>query len=292
MTQSTTTPTQTSSRLLSSKLPSFRPIAGDSNGNHSDSQRTLGIYSTADNLNNQSMSSSAISGKYSTLESERQKDLAKKRNLRNFSKELRQRALARAARKAEEKLSCQSPVDRSIAQERRPSAHFHLSQFVKAARHPTGLLDASKHSLVSIGSLSSHFSASETGIAGDLKPAGEALAAQIDIEEIVNAMKADEVEVSNLCKIFSEFDTNQNGELGLEDFCRAFSVIDEKVSREELIKLFVEADFDDSGTVDFDEFLRLTTTPHLKLQALKQKNIRDHVGLVQVEPTTGPFFDG
>jgi len=124
------------------------------------------------------------------------------------------------------------------------------------------------------------------------KPQADTLAEEVDIGDFINTMQSDEVEITHLYQVFCDFDSAGNGELGLEDFCEAYAVIDESMPLEEVKILFDEADYDGSGSIDFGEFLRLATTPQIKLQAMKQRDIRDSSGLVQIEPTRGPFFNG
>lgn len=261
-----------------SKMADRRRISADK------SEESLGSIFTG-----KSMSSAVISGKYSSLENERKQQLALKKKLRQFSTGLRQRAMAKTAEKAESNRLCKSYHSVAYDLGGKPKAGRRSGSIDRRRRRHS----SSKTIDMSIKSVKSM--TSDCGIGGDtsafLKPLGDAPTARIDVLDIVDAMQAEEVEIAQLCKIFSDFDVHETGKLGIDAFCEAYETIDDSLPIEEVRMLFEESDFDGTGSIDFGEFLRLTTTPQLKLQAMKQKDIRDSVGLVQIEPTSGPFFD-
>ena len=113
----------------------------------------------------------------------------------------------------------------------------------------------------------------------------------MDIGEVLAELQLEQTEIEVAKRVFDEFDANQDGYLDRDKFLAAYKFIDPSLSSGDAIKLFEEADLEDSGELSFAEFLRVLTTPQLKLQATKNRNIRDHVGLLCVKPSEGKFFD-
>lgn len=113
----------------------------------------------------------------------------------------------------------------------------------------------------------------------------------INVDEVLAELQLEQIELDVAKRVFDEFDANNDGYLDREMFLAAYKFIEPKISSGDASKLFEEANLQDSGELSFEEFLRVLTTPQLVLQATKNRNIRDHVGLVTVKPSEGKFFD-
>eukprot|EP00806_Schmidingerella_arcuata_P008572 Macronucleus_8910.p1 GENE.Macronucleus_8910~~Macronucleus_8910.p1 ORF type:complete len:111 (+),score=23.75 Macronucleus_8910:1-333(+) len=62
---------------------------------------------------------------------------------------------------------------------------------------------------------------------------------------------------TELIQAFRVFDKSQSGEVPIEDLERVFSNLDSKLTASEIRELLREADDDNSGTIDQDEFVRM-----------------------------------
>ena len=82
----------------------------------------------------------------------------------------------------------------------------------------------------------------------------------VDLPEILSVsarrMKGEDGN-SELLKAFRVFDKNQNGEIPIEDMERLLTNLDSKLSEQEISELLREADDDNSGTIDSEEFVRM-----------------------------------
>jgi len=74
----------------------------------------------------------------------------------------------------------------------------------------------------------------------------------------------------------------------LQDFIAAYQKSDDTILKEPLERLFEEADLDDTGTLTFEEFVKVSRMPNL-LAPLVVKN-RDSRGLVQVQASKESYF--
>ena len=256
-------------------------------------------------------SSHTIAGKYSTLEHERKRSTQKRKQKRlSTSIGLGQRVIAKAAETLEtQRLIHHNNQMNKICNDKSGNTRRSSFQILRPKRsgsnlldlskHSGSALDISKHSIFSFGLESGSLSAdSSRHITGTQEPyvsstsRAPEIEAESNIKTIIDSIKSEGGEVSELFKLFSEH-ANEDGELGPNDFFKAYAFIDPQLSQAEVMNLFHEADFDGAGSIDFEEFLSLTTSPHLKLQAMKQINFRDkNNSLVQIKPAEGPFFDG
>lgn len=111
------------------------------------------------------------------------------------------------------------------------------------------------------------------------------------VEDVLAEMEVSFAETELAQRVFNEYDSDCNGTLNRAEFLAAYKFIDAKLTASEAEHLFEEANLTDSGELSFAEFFRVLTSPHLKLQAAKNRTIRDHVGLVSIQPSVGRYFD-
>jgi hypothetical protein len=117
-------------------------------------------------------------------------------------------------------------------------------------------------------------------------------APSMDVQDLLTEIRTNQIQVDHLYNLFCEHDTNNKGGLNHEEFIRAYRLIDPSLSKNQALILFEEGNVEDSGILGFEEFKMMTMLPQIKLQAMKQVNIRDEEnGLVQITPCEGPFFD-
>ena len=83
---------------------------------------------------------------------------------------------------------------------------------------------------------------------------------KVDLPEILSVsarrMKGQDGN-DELMNAFGVFDKSENGEIPIEDLERVLSNLDSKLSHQELKELLREADADNSGTIDQEEFVRM-----------------------------------
>ena len=230
------------------------------------------------------MSSGALLSRYATLQKE-----SKANGRKEYNEVLsRQRVLAVAAEREDilnlsrshcNRLLGVSSHGRDASRHRRETSRHGPDMSGRNRRRVVG--HYRKNSQESIDT-------TQSAIQGTSAPA---YAHGMDVGEVLAELQLEQTEVEVAKRVFDEFDTNQDGCLDRDKFLAAYKFIDPSLSKDDAIKLFEEGDLADSGELSFSEFLRVLTTPQLKLQATKNRNIRDHVGLVCVKPSEGKFFD-
>lgn len=62
--------------------------------------------------------------------------------------------------------------------------------------------------------------------------------------------------IENARRLFNEIDADGNGVICEKEFIAAYKKKDPNISEQHLHMLFAEADTDDDGCLDFDEFLK------------------------------------
>ena len=245
------------------------------------------------------MSSAALLSKYSTLQSEsRQAAAGRKKTAANKQASIRldfQNRLLATAMERDDLLN----ISRS-----RHSLHNDLS-YNGVDRSRRGRADSSRHRRrKSQGSITLNNRVDTSWHRGqDLqenmtaRQEQDALNAlphhdtEMDVKDVLAELRLEQTEIGVAQVVFEQFDANNDGFLDKEKFIAAYKFIDPSISKSEADNLFEEANLDDSGELSFSEFLRLLTTPQIRLQAAKNRTIRDSVGLVCVKPSEGKYFD-
>ncbi|CAB9524779.1 expressed unknown protein [Seminavis robusta] len=228
-----------------------------------------------------SMSSSALMGRYSTLKMQHKVSMTRLRN--RMLREAHERELLNRSRHKEWDLLLQGHKKIHHGSHHGNNAFRNWLDSSIRSHHKNGHgLDSSMRSRDSSTHRRAHPNAH--GV-----PATNHHA--MEVNDILAEMHLEQTEVAVAQRVFEDYDENNNGGLDLKEFLAAYKFIDPALSTDEATRLFEEADLNDSGELSFNEFLRVLTTPQLKLQAAKNRSIRDHVGLVSVKPTEGKFFD-
>ena len=83
---------------------------------------------------------------------------------------------------------------------------------------------------------------------------------KVDLPELLSvfarSMKGAD-ENHHLIAAFKVFDREGSGEITIEDLEKVLANLGDKMSRQEVVEMIREADQDDSGTIDQDEFVRM-----------------------------------
>jgi len=94
----------------------------------------------------------------------------------------------------------------------------------------------------------------------------------------------------NLRAVFDEIDVNGDGGLCLDEFKKAYMKVDQSLSEAQITKLFRDADDDNSGELDFDEFVKIMNLPEAEMLGILQASSRNEEGLMMVEPSDEDYF--
>ena len=81
-----------------------------------------------------------------------------------------------------------------------------------------------------------------------------------------------------------------DGVLDIKEFVIGFNEVNPSLSRNDLFKIFEEADTDESGGICYNEFSKIVEMNPCELDALLQTKNRDSRGLMQVEASNEHYF--
>ena len=108
------------------------------------------------------------------------------------------------------------------------------------------------------------------------------------LEEIIAEAIDEKQRAANMRSVFSRL-KDGNGRISAEDFVENYYLVDSTLSKDQVLKIFQEADHDNAGFLDYDKFLRIGDMPALsKLRAL-QATDRPR-SLLQVEASSELYF--
>jgi len=94
----------------------------------------------------------------------------------------------------------------------------------------------------------------------------------------------------NLRSVFDEIDVNRDGTLCLAEFTQAYKKVDESLTDAQIAKLFRDADVDNGGTLDYDEFCEVMNLPEMDMLNILEADARNEEGLLMVEPSHEDYF--
>ncbi len=78
-----------------------------------------------------------------------------------------------------------------------------------------------------------------------------------EFRKIMIAYLTDDVSIENLIDVYRCFDKNLMGSVGASELKHVFSKLGLNISNEEALELVREADADDDGSIDFEEFVKM-----------------------------------
>eukprot|EP00523_Entomoneis_sp_CCMP467_P020382 CAMPEP_0168849630 /NCGR_PEP_ID=MMETSP0727-20121128/11463_1 /TAXON_ID=265536 /ORGANISM="Amphiprora sp., Strain CCMP467" /LENGTH=1558 /DNA_ID=CAMNT_0008903533 /DNA_START=441 /DNA_END=5117 /DNA_ORIENTATION=+ len=123
---------------------------------------------------------------------------------------------------------------------------------------------------------------------------GEEMGANTDQELSVNVVVEEAIEAKKWSdhsrKLFGSFDLDQNGLLSEQRFVEGAQRLQPGLSEEELRAMFHATDSDDSGTLDYNQFLKLLQSTNWGSGIKLPASHRDERGLIQVEPSRERYF--
>mmetsp|Transcript_19463 Transcript_19463/g.42309 ORF Transcript_19463/g.42309 Transcript_19463/m.42309 type:complete len:1662 (-) Transcript_19463:341-5326(-) len=110
------------------------------------------------------------------------------------------------------------------------------------------------------------------------------------LDTVINDMIKERRGNDRAIAIFHDMDKNHNGAIDFREFTVAYKKINPEVSMVQLEAMFEEADIDGNGTLDLDEFIKMTKLPQVDVLGKLSVANRDARGLVQVMPSTEKYF--
>ena len=109
------------------------------------------------------------------------------------------------------------------------------------------------------------------------------------IEEILAQAIQERQQASNARSLFNQMDETGSGKISAEQFVAMYYLVDSTLGREQVLKIFEEADHDDAGFLDYEKFEKIAEMPALqKLRALQ--TINRPRSLLQVEASDELYF--
>mmetsp|Transcript_8660 Transcript_8660/g.12257 ORF Transcript_8660/g.12257 Transcript_8660/m.12257 type:complete len:310 (+) Transcript_8660:70-999(+) len=110
------------------------------------------------------------------------------------------------------------------------------------------------------------------------------------VQRVLSELIREQAGMDRIRKMFDLMDTDKTGEIQLEGFIEVFQKFDPNMDRESCIKIFREADVDEGGTLDFDEFVKITKMPQSDMVSTLQTKNRTDRGLRVVPASTEMYF--
>lgn len=112
---------------------------------------------------------------------------------------------------------------------------------------------------------------------------------QDPLEDILQQAIIERQRAKNMRNVFNDMDEDGNGKLNADEFIKKYYLVDGTLSRDQVYKIFLEADRDNSGYIDYDDFLRIADMPALQMLRTLQTINRPR-SLLQVEASSELYF--
>mmetsp|Transcript_11734 Transcript_11734/g.25753 ORF Transcript_11734/g.25753 Transcript_11734/m.25753 type:complete len:726 (+) Transcript_11734:2053-4230(+) len=109
------------------------------------------------------------------------------------------------------------------------------------------------------------------------------------LEDILAQAKNERQRATNMRGVFNEMDEDGNGKINADQFIAKYYLVDSTLSRDQVYKIFLEADHDKAGYIDYDKFLGIAEMPALQMLRALQTINRPR-SLLQVEPSSELYF--
>jgi len=112
----------------------------------------------------------------------------------------------------------------------------------------------------------------------------------VSVDEVV-ASAVKERKFSDKAKtLFEALDVDGNGFLSEDDFIKGSNKVIPELSEEQARHLFAQADYDQSGHLDYDQFLELLRTSDLERCVKLPPSNRDERGIIQIQASKEKYF--
>jgi len=109
------------------------------------------------------------------------------------------------------------------------------------------------------------------------------------LDDVLNQMIAERTRKINMRSVFNEMDEEGTGKISAEQFIAKYYLVDSTLSRDVVYKIFLDADHDNAGYIDYDKFLRIADMPALQMLRALQTINRPR-SLLQVEASSELYF--
>ena len=112
----------------------------------------------------------------------------------------------------------------------------------------------------------------------------------VTVEEVVASGIRERKWSDKARKLFQALDVDGDGFLSEDDFIHGAHAIKPRLTEEELRSIFNDADQDDSGRLDYNEFLELLSASDLERWVKLPPSNRDERGIIQIEASREKYF--
>ena len=109
------------------------------------------------------------------------------------------------------------------------------------------------------------------------------------LEDILAEALEEQKRKKDMRSVFNEMDEDGNGKITEVQFIAKYYMVDSTLSRDQMHKIFQEADHDNQGYIDYEKFQRIAEMPSLQMLRALQTINRPR-SLLQVEASGENYF--
>lgn len=118
----------------------------------------------------------------------------------------------------------------------------------------------------------------------------EAVDDSLSVEEVVSSAIFERKWSVKIQKLFEMLDSDGNGFISREEFLSSADIIKSGLTEEEARDMFSSADLDNSGEIDYHQFLNLVKTSYLEQWLKLPPSNRDERGIIQIQASQERYF--
>mmetsp|Transcript_2825 Transcript_2825/g.6181 ORF Transcript_2825/g.6181 Transcript_2825/m.6181 type:complete len:1521 (-) Transcript_2825:409-4971(-) len=109
------------------------------------------------------------------------------------------------------------------------------------------------------------------------------------LEVILEEAISERQRATNMRSVFNDMDEDGNGKINADQFIAKYYLVDSTLSKGQVLKIFMEADHDGAGYIDYEKFLRIAEMPAIQMLRALQTINRPR-SLLQVEASSELYF--